>query len=100
MSGYVSLPQRKVSYKHVAAEERDEIRKQFGAYPTMTFYKFYNFCLNTFNIADILHTDVSSIWREKVLDTTWHMDQLSIHAVACETLHITHTQPYTVMYYL
>lgn len=52
---------------------------------------FYNL---TFNIADILHSDLSSIWGEKVLEMTWHMDQPSIHTVACETLRNTHKEPH------
>ena len=42
---------------------------------------FPQLSLITFNVADILHTNVSSIWREKLLQTTWHMNPLSIHAV-------------------
>ena len=49
------------------------------------------FLKNTFDIDDILHSDVSSIWGVKVLETTWHTDQHPIHAVTSETLHTMHT---------
>lgn len=49
--------------------------------------RFVSFWFYTFNKVDILHCDMPSIWGEEVLDTAKHTNQLSIHSVACETLH-------------